>query len=833
MMPTVNKRRDRDKRQVKPKFLTDPITGQQVYTVNATLCDIKAAQKKRRPPSQASRTLVTIPSPQQREIVYEKAAAALSDLEMRVLPTYGGRPWKCVLSIHDNTVKTKSSNAKNKSSSQSPYFVWQKKGTLELAVMPQLVAKIPEPPRFPGFSSGNSRPKPTPSSNKVASEEAAAAAAAAELVEEQEDEEEELTEEQAALIDLQEREMSGLSELAWNERWRVPVPTITYKWISPLRETFSSRKSAWDRAMELCKNEVLLDKVLVGYGANGKPLSKIVTPTRKMIFDAGKLRFERDGLWVVGQEESWQEQRLLEQQQSYDNAITHKTNQIRKLTGQMYFMEKNRQGHRQKRLQEILDTNGTAAIVTPPQSLLAASSTKAPTSDLEEYSHTPKEETTVELLATPTTKKIASFTLKDADNELRLIWKNMADEEKQKWIDAANREQFPSGENQSDEANENRTNPLDMSCILDVEETLQTNTSKTVSCASIVSVSPTNVSSQEPSSAMTTICKTPSNIFQTASKPNKKQKKEKVPEHKQLYSAEPKRQSRGEEFTKHKRWCLTEEQIQLCYDAGMDHYDRIMRTVTARDLTRELQDGFDLLRERCRGRFDMELPVFDESQFAFLNDIQKAPWMPIVRGILGKDVVLIHKGMFLSMPGSEKQPYHQDGPHLTTQYQRACHAINVFVPLVDLTVENGPTEFCLGSHILGHEVFDEDFVEVPTPAAGTPLIFDYRLGHRGLGNSSTACRPIVYCTYAAAKDGKEFRDSVNFSRKRYHRIGDLVEKGLSREERALKRKRAAEEMEIEKAKLSILEMEIDKKNKKQKGVEATQKVESIRSSPCE
>jgi hypothetical protein len=654
------------------------------------------------------------------------------------------------------------------------------------------------------------------------------------LVEEQEEEEEVLTEEQASLIDLQEREMSGLSELAWNERWRVPVPTISYKWISPLRETFSSRKSAWDRAIELCKNEVLLDKVLLGFGANGKPLSKLVTPTRKMIFDAGKLRFERDGLWVVGQEESWQEQRLLEQQQSYDNAISNKTNQKRKTTGQMYFIEKHRHAYRQKRLQEIMHTKETAAIVTPPQSSLSCSSTKATSSDLENDLHTPKTVTTVELLSTPTTKKVASFTLKDADNELRLIWKDMAEEEKQKWIDAANKEQLALEENQTNSTPANPENPQEISCILDVEGTILTKTTKAVSCASIVSVSPTNVSAIDPSSAMTTISKTPSNIFHTTPKPNQKQKKEKVPECNNLVqktAVEPKGHRSAEEFTKYKRWCLKEEQIQLCYDAGMDHYDGIMRTVTARDLTRELQDGFDLLRERCRGRFDMELPVFDEPQFSFLNDIQKAPWMPIVREILGKDVVLIHKGMFLSMPGSEKQPYHQDGPHLTTQYQRACHAINVFIPLVDLSLANGPTEFCLGSHILGHEDLDEDFLEVPTPTAGTPLIFDYRLGHRGLGNSSSACRPIVYCTYAAAKDGKEFRDSVNFSRKRYHRIGDLVEKGLSREERALKRKRALEEMEIEKAKLSIVEMETDFKDKQQKSVEATDNQKPIPLTP--
>lgn len=190
----------------------------------------------------------------------------------------------------------------------------------------------------------------------------------------------------------------------------------------------------------------------------------------------------------------------------------------------------------------------------------------------------------------------------------------------------------------------------------------------------------------------------------------------------------------------------------------------------------------------------MELPEFDTKTFWYLNDIKRAPWMPLVREILGKEVVLIHKGMFLSMPGAEKQRYHQDGPHLTTQYQKPCHAINVFIPLVDLTEDNGPTEFCLGSHMLGSEELDEEFLETPMVTAGTPVIFDYRLGHRGLANASANCRPIVYCTYAASANGKEFHDSVNFSRKRYHKIGDLVERGMSRDERAMKRMKAVEDM---------------------------------------
>jgi len=259
-----------------------------------------------------------------------------------------------------------------------------------------------------------------------------------------------------------------------------------------------------------------------------------------------------------------------------------------------------------------------------------------------------------------------------------------------------------------------------------------------------------------------------------------------------LEEKEPKKSS-GEKLkdmiAQGKRWRLTSKQILLCYNAVMDQYEKVMITVKARALHHELADGFDVFRERGRGRFDMQLPVFDTPAFSFLTDLKKAAWMDIVKKILGDDAKLIHKGAFLSLPGSETQVYHQDGVHLTTKYQRPCHAINVFIPLVDLTNNNGPTEFCLGTHFLGYDYFTKDMIDIPLPIQGVPCIFDYRLGHRGLSNTSTQCRPIVYLTYTSAS--KEFRDSVNFSTKRLRKLGELIEKPMSRQERALKRMREA------------------------------------------
>mmetsp|Transcript_41261 Transcript_41261/g.86610 ORF Transcript_41261/g.86610 Transcript_41261/m.86610 type:complete len:673 (-) Transcript_41261:145-2163(-) len=242
-------------------------------------------------------------------------------------------------------------------------------------------------------------------------------------------------------------------------------------------------------------------------------------------------------------------------------------------------------------------------------------------------------------------------------------------------------------------------------------------------------------------------------------------------------------------FTPSTHYRLTQSQIDQCFSACIDHYEKVMHTVNARSLHQELEDGFDVLRERGRGRFDMELDHFDTEPFSFLTDIKRAAWMPIVRKILGEDASLVHKGCFLSLPGSETQVYHQDGVHLNKKVHKPCYAINVFIPLVDMDMTNGPTEFCLGTHYLGCENFVKEQAYTPCVTAGTPVIFDYRLGHRGLRNCSQGVRPVVYLTYSSVASGKEFKDSVNFSRKRYRKLGDFAARPLSREERAQKRRR--------------------------------------------
>jgi hypothetical protein len=95
------------------------------------------------------------------------------------------------------------------------------------------------------------------------------------------------------------------------------------------------------------------------------------------------------------------------------------------------------------------------------------------------------------------------------------------------------------------------------------------------------------------------------------------------------------------EFVLSTHYRLNQMQIARCFTACVDHYEKVMHTVKARSLHHELADGFDVFRERGRGRYDMELSLFDTPEFAFLTDMKSAAWMPIVHKILGEDALLV------------------------------------------------------------------------------------------------------------------------------------------------------------------------------------------------
>lgn len=513
-------------------------------------------------------------------------------------------------------------------------------------------------------------------------------------------------------------EISALTTSAYEDSSH-PLPDIRRTWISPDMQRFQSRKSAMVHAEKLTKKDLLIDRVMFGVGHNGVRL-RPVKPTRKLALEAGEARFVRDGLWVVGQEESWIAKRREIYVKKQEKRIKSEEQQ-----------EKEEESTSTEEKGEADDALLSLASVETKTNVVKGGNIASKMQDaapkIEAVATVSNEET--EKVVNPNDASKKSSSLEDG------LFKDEV-------VDDSNDVKLLSTVNGQNDDSKKTITP--------VESDASTDDTPTTTSDSNLKEDPPNKSKR--------IVRPPGTRPPPA-------------------------------FTPSTHYCLTQAQIDKCHVACTEHFDKVMETVKARSLYHELADGFDVMRERGRGRYDMEISAFETKEFSFLTDTKKAAWMPIIHKILGEDALLVHKGCFLSLPGSETQVYHQDGLHLNKKVHKPCHAVNVFIPLIDCDMSNGPTEFCLGTHYLGRENFCKEMIYTPCVTAGTPIIFDYRLGHRGLKNFSQDSRPVVYLTYSAVKSGKEFRDEVNFSRKRYKKLGDFVEKRLPRDERLKKRRK--------------------------------------------
>lgn len=124
--------------------------------------------------------------------------------------------------------------------------------------------------------------------------------------------------------------------------------------------------------------------------------------------------------------------------------------------------------------------------------------------------------------------------------------------------------------------------------------------------------------------------------------------------------------------------------------------------------------------------------------------------LPILRAVLGEEMILGCFGTVTSLPGAQDQHIHRDGPPLFNKAVNRmvpAHAINFFVPLVELNENTGTTRVFPGTHTnTDLEPAVAPFVD-PVVPVGSCLLVDYRLYHQGCGNRSQEVRPLLYCVY--------------------------------------------------------------------------------------
>ncbi len=170
------------------------------------------------------------------------------------------------------------------------------------------------------------------------------------------------------------------------------------------------------------------------------------------------------------------------------------------------------------------------------------------------------------------------------------------------------------------------------------------------------------------------------------------------------------------------------------------------------DFIAELRDAFEPLldeylrrAEPNRGTSRHQMYVPFEPPFSDPTLWANPTVLDVVERVLGPDFECTYYGSDTPYPGSEHQPVHQDGAPLFadwgTRPPTYCVALNV--PLVDVDEQNGPLEWFDGHNRPSPDAVPERFVA----SAGTMLLRDARVWHRGSPNTSHGPRPMLGLLY--------------------------------------------------------------------------------------
>ncbi len=124
--------------------------------------------------------------------------------------------------------------------------------------------------------------------------------------------------------------------------------------------------------------------------------------------------------------------------------------------------------------------------------------------------------------------------------------------------------------------------------------------------------------------------------------------------------------------------------------------------------------------------------------------------LALARKLMGEDLIVGEMGVVVSHPGAAAQEIHRDSDFLfgglDLEIDLPPFAMTMLVPLVDVTPEMGPTEFWPGTHRQRAETSDEPPLTAHLEA-GSVILIDSRVLHRGGANVSGPVRPTVYFSF--------------------------------------------------------------------------------------
>lgn len=210
------------------------------------------------------------------------------------------------------------------------------------------------------------------------------------------------------------------------------------------------------------------------------------------------------------------------------------------------------------------------------------------------------------------------------------------------------------------------------------------------------------------------------------------------------------------------------ELVEQLLDAAVRSAQAAHEALAGKEIGIGSAAGYAEIVQRSPGRWDVPI---DPERFGV--DDREMPWWPLVESALGEDAELWISGVVFSEPGSTAQYWHSDSPHETREL-RGANVVTVLVALHDVPITMGPTELARGSHVLTNHLSNPSLVvdELiyqhagtspeslvkgtlhPVPescasplTAGSCVVFDDRILHRGRANESDDTRHVAYFTY--------------------------------------------------------------------------------------
>eukprot|EP00746_Dinoflagellata_sp_MGD_P053496 gnl/MRDRNA2_/MRDRNA2_235333_c0_seq1.p1 gnl/MRDRNA2_/MRDRNA2_235333_c0~~gnl/MRDRNA2_/MRDRNA2_235333_c0_seq1.p1 ORF type:complete len:256 (-),score=50.53 gnl/MRDRNA2_/MRDRNA2_235333_c0_seq1:72-779(-) len=194
---------------------------------------------------------------------------------------------------------------------------------------------------------------------------------------------------------------------------------------------------------------------------------------------------------------------------------------------------------------------------------------------------------------------------------------------------------------------------------------------------------------------------------------------------------------------------------------------------------------------RIGSRVEVIIPAMQN-----LSYIKHGAWRRVVTQVLGDDVIEKYVSVIVAFPEDHPdfdawqrnstpgwfqqhcclQAYHRDeripGPNQDEEmFQKFSmqYGIAVIIPLVDVEAANGPTELMLGSHNDSKDdnlnelgVWEQGQSITPSLLKGQTMMYDLRLYHRGLENTSPHPRPLLQINYVRASHAQLLQMDENF-----------------------------------------------------------------------